>query len=220
MKTLLITKQKQDLEELIHYCQGAKIKLIAQSFIQLKKITTTQTHQRDLLFFGSKNGFDFYRQNFEINSVSQLACIGEATKKHIEKNGFQLAFVGQHSGDPALVSKELEYWLKGKRITFVFSNQSTKSIVSALNPSQYDQLVVYETIPLRTNNLTTTPTIIVFTSPSNVKSFLSQYEVLPETQVVAWGKSTEKALLQANIKANYILKTASQEELTSYLRGL
>lgn len=219
MKTLLITKELSGKDLLVDFATAQNIHLLTLPFIRLKKIETAQEHERDILFFGSKNGFDFYRENFELHKDSQLACIGAATKKHIENLGFTVSFTGEKSGDPEAVSQELGAWLAGKRLTFVFSDQSTKSITNALPKSQFDEVVVYQTIA-EVQQLNANPSIIVFTSPSNVRSYLLQYEIEPQTQLIAWGKSTRKTLAEQGYEPSYTLNKSTPEELMQYLLTL
>lgn len=219
MKTILITRETDSGDPLSVYCESEGINLAALPFIRLKKIETDQNHTREILFFGSKNGFDFYRQNFDLSAQSILACIGNATRLHIESKGFKLQFTGEKSGDPEAVSRDLEKWLKGRRITLVFSDQSTKSIRTALAEGQYDELIVYQTIA-EVQKLENPPGTIVFTSPSNVRSYLLQHELPKQARVIAWGKSTKKTLSEQGIEPDYTLRKSTPEELIQYLQSL
>ncbi len=219
MKIILITKDISREDSLFNFAAAQSLELLTLPFIRLKKIETTQPHERKILFFGSKNGFDFYRENFDLQQDSLLACIGAATKKHIENLGFTVDFTGEKSGDPEAVSQELASWLDGRRLTFVFSDQSTKSVTKALPKNQFDELIVYQTIA-EVQQLDATPSIIVFTSPSNVRSYLLQYEIQPETHLIAWGKSTRRTLAEQGFEPHNTLNKSTPEELMQYLRTL
>jgi uroporphyrinogen-III synthase len=66
--------------------------------------------------------------------------------------------------------------------------------------------------------LTIQPCVVnVFTSPSNFLSFIQKNTLEPNQTIIAWGKTTEKAIRNAGYVVNATLTYASEEELVEVL---
>lgn len=216
-KRVLITKEASEVEDLHQFCEKHEFQLIAQTFISFQGKEFTVPTENQILFFGSKRGFDFYRKQSEIKSETILACVGKATADHIHNKGFKTNFIGEKSSDPKAVSLQLKKWLNGRKITFVYSNQSSKQVASALESKQYKEIVVYQTVPTPVQ-LEIQPEVLVFTSPSNVRSFLEVNQVAQDAHVIAWGESTAKELVLAQVNSHFTMKEAAKSELMDYLK--
>lgn len=218
INSLLITKDLKEITLLEAYCKKKNIHLLAQSFISLKAIKTNSKIETEVIFFGSKNAFDFYLNQYNHDKNIQISCIGESTKKYIELKGFEVNFYGKEAGKPEEVSKDLNVWLKGRSICFVESTQSKKTIQKHIESKLKKSLILYETSfkPIR---LKEDFEILVFTSPSNVEAFLMKNKINDHTKIIAWGKTTESALLKQNLRVDIVLKKASLKELILHLKS-
>jgi uroporphyrinogen-III synthase len=78
------------------------------------------------------------------------------------------------------------------------------------------EVVVYETV--NTPEKIDVSQIYVFTSPSNVEAFLSQNALPGDAVVIAWGKTTEKRMLEQGMRPTFVLETSSLRELEQVLR--
>ncbi|MBM3419162.1 MAG: hypothetical protein FJY17_09635 [Bacteroidetes bacterium] len=59
--------------------------------------------------------------------------------------------------------------------------------------------------------------IYIFTSPSNVKSFLANNIIHANARIIAWGSSTKEFLNANNIKVNDCLTSGHENELIQIL---
>ena len=94
------------------------------------------------------------------------------------------------------------------------SLNSNKTITSQIPTEQKLEIAVYQTIS--TPQQIEKVDLYVFTSPSNLKAFLSVNEV-PLTSVIAWGNTTAQAISNSGMKLIHVLKSATEEELVSFL---
>ncbi|MFN5415445.1 MAG: uroporphyrinogen-III synthase [Flavobacteriia bacterium] len=217
--SVFISKKLEEVSLLSAFCEENKLELEAKSFITFEEIKEDINPNFDIYFFGSKNAFDFFlKRNISLEN-KQIAVIGESTQKHIETLGYEVTFYGKEAGSPQLVAEEISHWLKGRKITFFQSDISKRSIASYLPENQKEEFVIYRTRSL-CQKLNKSFDLYVFTSPSNVKSFLEQNVLPNEAKVISWGKSTDAVLKENNIPTFYSLKKASLDELLEFTAGL
>lgn len=215
-KTLFLSKNRDELAEFSNFCKKNSIDLCAQSLISLKEIETKEKIATEFVFFGSKNAFDFYLKNKDFPTNIKICCVGEATKKHIENLGFKVDFCGENAGNVEEVSKQLNLFLNGSSITFIQSTESKKTIQKHIDSAIIHELVIYET-KFESHQFSQDFDFLVFTSPSNVNSFLLTNKINEKSILIAWGKSTEKVLLERGYEANFVLKNSTFEELMELL---
>ena len=217
--SVFISKKLEEIALLSAFCDENNIQLQAESFITFEEITEEIKPHFDIYFFGSKNAFDFFlKRNLSLEN-KQIAVIGESTKKHIEALGFEVAFYGKEAGNPQAVAEEIQHWLKDRKISFFQSDISKKSIASFIPDIQKEEFVIYRTKSL-SQKLNKSFDLYVFTSPSNVESFLKSNALAKSAKVISWGKSTDVVLRENNIPIFYTLKKASLEELLFFLLAL
>jgi hydroxymethylbilane synthase len=190
-KTLFISKNKEDIPSLIQFCKEKKIDLIAKSLITFKKIESQEACVSENIFFGSKNAFDYYIQQFEIPKTTKICCVGESTKKHIEKKNYKVDFYGKSAGDVETVSKDLNKYLEGKSICFVQSSASKKTIQKHVKSNKIQEITVYDTILLE-KEFPQKFDCLIFTSPSNVEAFLIKNKLSKSSKLISWEKRRKK----------------------------
>lgn len=218
--SVFISKKLEEVSLLADFCKQNKIELFAESLIEFEALTLETIHpQADIYFFGSKNAFDFFqKQNLSLEN-KKIAVIGSSTKKHIENLGFSVDFYGEEAGNPQQVAQDLIKWLGKEKISFFQSDISKRSIASFIPETQKEEFVIYKTKSL-SQKLTKSFDLYVFTSPSNVKSFLEQNTLSQRAKVISWGKSTDEVLSEKGISVFHTLKKASLEELLSFVAVL
>jgi uroporphyrinogen-III synthase len=215
--SLFISKNTDEIHSLHDFCEKKSWNLIAKSCISLRLIETSDKIETEFVFFGSKNAFDIYLESGKNSNLHKICCVGEVTKAYIEKKGFEVVFCGKNAGNVEEISKALNLFLANKSICFVQSSASKKTIQKHITTSQIQELVLYET------NFSCTKfkdvfDVYVFTSPSNIDAFLVHNTIKPNAKIIAWGKTTEKALLENGVKPNFILKNSSIQELIDFLK--
>lgn len=149
----------------------------------------------DALIFTSKNAIyslDSFNKNWKkINSFA----IAPKTANIIKEMGGKVVFTGITShGDE--FAQELITLLKNKKVLYIKALKTVSNLVEILkeNDVLIDELVTYKTsfkksnIPLEDNS------IFIFTSPSSVECFFSQYKWKDNYKAIVIGKTTAKYL--------------------------
>jgi uroporphyrinogen-III synthase len=219
-KTLFISKEVKE-DHFIQFCASRNITLVDIPMISFKQMEfkTPPKEGYEALFFSSERSVDFFLTQELPNENHLLCCIGQKTADALKKWGYEAHFIGERSGEPNSVAKQLCSFLGNKTVLFPQSSISNKSVQKEFDEQQCINLVVYETFALP-HKLKVNPEILVFTSPSNVRSFLQMNTISENQKVIAWGESTAHYLRQSNIYPDFVLAISSLEELQNTLSQL
>ena len=217
--TLFISKKVNE-EPFVQFCREQKIMLYGLPMISFKQVDFKAPSKEtyDAIFFSSERSVDFFLTQELPSTHHLLCCIGQKTADALKKWGYKAHFIGERSGEPNSVAKQLRKFLKNKTVLFPQSSISNRSVQKEFDEQQCINLVVYETFALP-RKLKIKPDILVFTSPSNVRSFLQMNEVSENQKVIAWGESTAHYLRQSNIYPDFVLAISSLDELQNTLKG-
>ena len=217
IKSIFLTKNLAEISAFQSFCSNNELNLSAQSYITFEPVSSIFRLPSQVYFFSSKNGVDFFRQQHVIEPNKKIACIGGATKNKLESLGYQVDFCGEEAGNPTLVGVQFLEWLEDRRVAFICSNISKKTISSCIPEDQKEEVIFYKTkmIPTKLEEVYDS---YVFTSPSNVEAFLKYNTLEKNSFVIAWGKTTENALINQHIHVNLVLKSATFEELQNFLK--
>jgi uroporphyrinogen-III synthase len=217
-KRIFISKNSDDCEPLVHYCNQNKLDLTAQSLIEFEAIPFKIESNFDVVFFSSIRSAQFYFENAAKKSTIIYACIGETTNSKLKKLGIECEFVGKEAGNPQKIAEEFKYWVKNRTVIFPQSNLSLGTFSSILPENQVINKIVYKTnlIERKIENCQ----IYIFTSPSNLDAFLTINEIADDAKVIVWGKSTENRLLKKGIIADYVLAKSNFAELIEVLKSI
>lgn len=210
IKRIFISKSLSELTQLSLFCKERNLELIAESCIGFEAIPFQIREQYDVLFFGSIRAAQFFLETKSINAAIQIACIGETTAQKLKALGLHVSFIGEKAGNPSDVAQKFRIWLGDQRVCFPISNVSKESIISEIPKEQYEKLVVYKTIFKKIERLESD--IAIFTSPSNFESYLASGNKVPSV-VIAWGRSTKKAISENGFQVSYTLASATEAEL-------
>ena len=216
IKKLLITKHTSDAGVLKNYCTENNIICFYHSFLTFESVPIHKEIEADVLFFSSKRGVHYFLESNTIQTNQEIACIGQATQFELEKRGFKVSFTSTSSGNPEIVSSELRDWLGKKSIAILSALSSYATISVFLNPAQTTFIPCYKSI-LSSEKIIDKFDVFVFTSPSNVKAFLTHNTLSANATVIACGNTTASYLLNQNIQPKHVLSTASESELIEYL---
>ncbi len=214
MKKLFISKDLKELSQLPSFCQRNDIELIASSLIHFEPILFKTEYVYDVIFFSSIRSATFFLEQATIPSGIKIACIGDTTSKKLVKKGFNISFRGKKSGNPDEVGHEFLKWLGDRKVLIPCSKQSKRTIGSVIPSNQLQEIAVYQT--LSDCKSITVCDFYVFTSPSNLESFLS-CNPKPEGVIIAWGSTTKKAMLDKGIIPSITLENSNEEEVIHYL---
>ena len=214
MKRLFVSKSHSELTVLPSFCEANGISLVAQSLIRFERVPFRVSQSYQVIFFGSIRAARYFLENENIPEVTAVACIGETTAERIRSLGVKVDFIGKKSGQPDQVADDFVRWVGQRSVLIPCSEQSNRSMAKKLPVDQFEEVHVYRTLsacqPVASSD------IYVFTSPSNVTSFLT-CNSKPEGQVIAWGQTTAKALLEAGIHVAITLSHSTEAALIAFL---
>jgi len=212
---LFISKNVNEIEQLINFCQEREIELIAHSFLQFEAIPFKIESTYDAVFFGSPRAVDFFLDQEKLDSSVFIGCVGEITAQSLQEKGYTPNFIGKSAGDTSKIGLEFKEVVQDKKVLFPQSSISHRSIASLFPPDQINELSVYKTAtyPKSIPNCD----YYIFTSPSNVDGFLIENQLPSNAKIIAWGKTTEKYLIEKGLKVEHTLKNSTVEELIEYL---
>lgn len=213
--SLFISSESKSSDVLVDFCSENNIQCLRKSLIGFQAVPFEVIRPFDVVFFTSPRSFDFFTAQFSLSRDAEIACIGEETKKHIKKAGFSVSFYGVEAGKPERVALELKAWLNDKHVLIPQSTRSNKSIEAILDVHQFTPLVVYKTI--LKPQIIPEVSVYVFTSPSNVESFLQKNTISKSAQVIAWGETTNQFLLKNEIFSLKVLNQSTYLELIQFL---
>jgi len=200
------------------FCEKRSWNLTACSLLGFKAIPFQVKQEFDVVFIASPRSFNYFKRGTSDLTSIQYAVIGEGSVRKMNVDNSSIVFVGKDPGDPHSVALEFKAWLGNRRVLFPLSVRSAETIAKVIPESQKEIVRCYSTellpIALKPND------IYVFTSPSNVEAFLLKNELDPAAMIVAWGKTTEKKLVESGFSPRLVLRQSSEEELVSELEDL
>lgn len=215
-QSLFISRNRNEISILIDFCSKKNIELIAHSFLRFEEIRFTISKPYEAIFFGSARAVKFFFSQQKLaENCTIIGCIGEMTAESLRVIGIEPTFVGQQAGKPDEVGQQFKAIVGSNRVLFPQAENSNRSISSLFQEDQLEELTCYKT----TTNSEKIPdcNYYVFTSPSNVEGFLKANNFPSNVQVIAWGKTTEKYLVEKGIPVDYTLKEAREEEVLEIL---
>jgi uroporphyrinogen-III synthase len=215
MKPVFISKDPQELHAALHQL-WAKGVLTAQSLLSYSPVSFTCQPKFDLVFFASVRAAEFYLAQCAAPAIFGVA--GSETALKIEqKFGLKAAFVVQNSGNPAQEAVAFNQWRANRSVLFPSSNLSLGTYAELIPEQQKKILPVYQT-NFKQQRIAAHQ-VYVFSSPSNVSAFFETNDLAENAQIIAWGKSTEKALKDRGIAVTHTLLKDQQTELLQWLKA-
>jgi len=197
---VFVTKDFKEHDYLPSALKRLKFEVEGKSLIEFKEVKIRVLPVTEWIFFSSKKAVQLFNEIYGKPSA-KIAAIGAATaQKAIEFFG-----VCDFSGEdkiPEQVAKIFEEKHKPQSILFPVSNKTKDTVYNMLNESVKKEIfILYSTISLSLIKKIDKE-LIVFTSPSNFKSYLNQHSFLPNQKLIAFGKTTALEMKNAGI-ANY-----------------
>ena len=213
-KSIFISKDLSEVTLLQQFCLANKINLIGSSLIRFEAVSFEVNQTYDVLFISSIRAAEFFLKTEKIKPETVIACIGQLTARKLEELRLKITFVGEKSGNPIEVAEEFKKWLGNRTVLIPKSNISNRTIGSLLPSSQCIEPIVYKTVS--DCKVITDCNTYIFTSPSNVDSFLICNES-PLGKIIAWGETTKKHIEAKGITVSNTLQKAEVGELIKLL---
>ncbi|NRA11056.1 MAG: uroporphyrinogen-III synthase [Crocinitomicaceae bacterium] len=212
---VFISKNESEVHVLKAFLTSQEDILVAQSFLHFSQVAFNTSKDYDVIFFGSRRAVDYFLQNSEIPNSVQIACVGSKTAEAIQKQNREVAFIGDNAANIQEAAQSFKKWCGSKTVLFPISTISLKTFSSLFDENQKIEVEVYDT------KIVSAPVpdcdTYVFTSPSNVQGFLESNELPNHAQVIAWGISTQDALIKNSIAVQTVLVKPSIGFLISEL---
>lgn len=165
--------------------------------IALIEHTLCETEQKlpssDLIFFTSPTSVTVFLSAFGIPKLP-VATMGKGTSKSLPQT---ITPVFEGTGASQEVAQDFSVFAQDKMILFPIGDQSVRTIQQALRPEQCLERIIYKTLP---KSVSIPPQdVYVFTSPSNVRSFLQTNQPIRNKTVIAMGQRTADELEKSSI---------------------
>lgn len=196
-KSVFISRTPKLHDVLLNALQGNNYKVTTQSLIQTQTIIATNIPTTNWVFFSSKNAVTYYMQQVSpIASNTKLAALGEATAQELYNYTQHIDFIGQ-GNDVTQIGKLFFSQVNAtETVLFPQAKAGNRTVQqTATNVNNIIDCVVYETIAIPA--VIAPHEVYVFTSPSNVTSFITTNAIDNTKHYIAIGDSTAKALLSA-----------------------
>ncbi len=216
--SLFISTELPKDNELRLYCQENNIELRAESLLAFEPVEHNSVFNGDVIFFSSIRCFQYYKGDIR-NKTLAVYGQGTATKilKYHPELESQIQFIGGETNDPATIAQDLVSWLENRTVLFPLGSKSLKSISKYIPKSQVEEVIVYTTkLNPKTINLVD---VCVFTSPSNVESYLQSNEIQTDTNYIAWGKSTFSKMNNLGFENVFLLEESSYSSLIRFIQS-
>lgn len=151
----------------------------------------------DALIVTSKNGINSLKFNSIILADILVFAIGKATALSCKEFGFTQIYEAQNSHGSEFGAEILEK-LYGKRVLFIKAKETISNLDIYFNQNGIDISVIdgYENLILK-KDISSKPksnSILIFTSPINVRAFIQNLGWDDSYKAVAIGKATAQAL--------------------------
>lgn len=219
MKTkLFFSSEAKSPGFLRDFCTANDWILTDKSLIRFEKIPFETPKDYAVIFFSSPRCVDYFFSENEINSSIEIACIGEGTAAHLRAINLTPNFIGLNSGIPEEVAKQFIHFLGNRTVLFPLPLHSKETIYKHVSNNQKLLVRCYETV--LTKPIISEHNLYVFTSPSNVKSFITNNTVKSNSRVIAWGRTTAQQLEENGILPIAVLDESSEEALVKVLGEL
>lgn len=215
MKPVFISKDPLELHAALHKLWAEGV-VTAQSLLSYSPLPFTCQPTFDLVFFASIRAAEFYLAQCPAPAIFGVA--GKETALKIEqKFGLNAAFVAQNSGMPAQEAAAFNQWRANRSVLFPSSNLSLGTYTKLIPEQQKKILPVYQTN--FNKQRIAAHKVYVFSSPSNVSAFFEANDLAENARIIAWGKSTEKALKDRDVAVTHTLLKDQQTELLEWLKA-
>jgi uroporphyrinogen-III synthase len=198
---VFISKAPSESVKLTQALGQKDVELVSQSLIQTSAIAFEMPrHRIDWLFFSSKNAVRHFFKAVHVPAGVKLGAIGNGTAGELSKFG-RVDYVG--NGDPISVKAEFASLVGSEFVVFPVAEASLKTIQRDWPPENHANVFCYRTM--------SKPRIIpacvayVFTSPSNVNSFLSCNKLPVDGKMLA-GPTTSRHISSLTGVYPHVLK--------------
>lgn len=225
-KTILVTREEHDGTHFAERIKQYGGEAITIPLIEFQACEVTEEDKQfvqaltpnDWIVFTSKNGVNFFLEQWQDPIQARIAVIGEKTEQAIQKHHYSIAFSPTKYVAEVFIKEFIPILKRGEKILVVKGNLAREIIAKELRNQDYqcDEIIMYETsMPeeseqqLREALLAKKCDMISFTSSSTVRHFMNvvrKYDLLDSLSSVTFAcigpiakKTAEKYGLHVDI---------------------
>lgn len=216
MKSVFITRKLSANSPIYSLSTELNFNLYDLPLINIVKIPFSYTPQTNWIFFSSKNSIRyFFEQNPNIPHNVKCGVVGQGSANELLNYFKSVDFVGK-GNDVVKIAKDFREILGNESVLFPQAMDSLQTIQKQIAfTNTVHNLYTYKTIN-KTIFEVPYADIIIFTSPSNVKTYFTKYKIDERQIIVAMGASTKYALSEYGVR-NAIMPEEFTEESISLL---
>jgi|TARA_B110000879_G_scaffold63318_1_gene89103 uroporphyrinogen-III synthase len=211
MKSILITREPIECGWLVRSLLAEGFDVVASSQIMLEAIEPLPSMPKtDWIFFNSPKSAKLFFQTYTDLSLGdyKFAGLSTGTSKEVKKWTNRVDYTGSSSLKTEDISIDfLSIVANGDNVLIPCGSQTLGTLKKADEKKQVTEVEFYNTLP----NNWVAPTdfdLILFSSPSNVDSYIQTHEIRPDTICLAIGDKTSEAIekhgLTATISKGYL----------------
>lgn len=219
--SVFITKNSNELPLLTRLLAANGVHAHYQSLIQTRALTVNNWPETEWVFFGSRNAVKYALQNKpELLKGKKIGAVGPGTAKALESQGHRPDYIGQETEISKVAENFVALVDENTRVLLPLGEQSVRTLVKHWeNKLQLETVIVYSTHAFKAPSLPVT-NLILFTSPSNVESWVNQGGAIDGVTALAMGKTTYHQLEQRNFKSIVLCHGYTEIALASTIFGL
>ncbi|MEM6770505.1 MAG: uroporphyrinogen-III synthase [Bacteroidota bacterium] len=203
MQTLFITRNLETGSPIIDWGQRNGWTIIDQSLLRFEPVRFWLPKPCAWWFFYSPRAVEFAANKLALCAMPlpKLAAMGPGTANALQSHdyGLSASFVG--NGSPEDVANDFGRFAAGERVFFPRARQSRKTVQTLLeNIVEVHDAVCYNNLPVDDPAFVHAG-VYVFTSPLNVRTYLSAHPLPADSRIIAIGPSTAQALASFGVRA-------------------
>ncbi len=212
VQTLFITRSLEAGSPILDWGARNDCAVIGRSLLRFAPIKFWLPKRCDWWFFYSPRAVAFAADKLALVALPlpKLAAMGPGTARALREHAYGLTadFVGV--GGPEEVAANFGEVAAGKKVFFPRARQSRKTVQTILRDKVkvYDA-VCYDNLPVELPEFVYA-SIYVFTSPLNVRSYLSVHPIPSDARIIAIGPSTAQALASFGVRAEIAEESSEQ----------
>ncbi|NLK67324.1 MAG: uroporphyrinogen-III synthase [Campylobacteraceae bacterium] len=181
---------------LISHTPNDRVKHIRVCEIKFNKFSVDLS-EFEALVVTSKNSIKALKENSISLANLEVFSIGEGTTKEASEFGFSQIYTAKNAHGTEF-AYEIAPLLKGRKALFLKAKETVSDVGGILEKSGVNltQITAYQNSFLKLD-LSLKPeneSVLIFTSPSNVKGFLKNFDIDKSYKLIAIGNATAKEL--------------------------
>lgn len=208
--SVFISRSAESGADLTSLLREAGFEVQCRSLITTEHVALPDTlPASDWIFFSSANGVRHFYAQKPRTGHQKLAAIGQSTAAALREHG-EISYTG-NGAEIAESAAEFARIAGHETVLFPGAEDSLRSIQSVFPPKQAFTLVCYRTIENPAEIAAFD--VLVFSSPSNVRSYLRRNILRADQKCVAYGPSTARALREGGALRIFVPESLDNQGL-------